>query len=158
MTMPATPLPLGSDNILILVERPGDEVQRFGDLIAALCRAGRPPFVVVLTDGPALDPAADARTRHTLARLGLDGGRMLMFGIAGEAPRSGPVFQAAVRALCFVTWRHDCNILAAPAGLTFLAQAVADQSGLGLAQAAGSQLHLLRPPSRSAREDPPPIP
>ena len=144
-----------SETTLILAERPGDEVRQYGDLIATLCRAGRPPFVVVLSDGTLSAGLADRRVRAGLEGLGLATGRMLMFGIAGDVPTAGPVFEAAVQAVCFVSWRHDCNVLCVasetPAVHT-LASAAVEASGLGLVTRPGGTYRLVAAPRRSARD------
>ena len=146
---------LAAETLLILAERPGDAAPGCGALIAARCRAGRPPFVVVLTDGPVTDAAADGVVRRELAGLGLDGDRMLMFGLAGALPSAGPVFDAAVRAVCFVMWRRDCNLVLALAGgvAGAVARAVAGESGVGLGEYGGGSVRLLNAPRRSVRED-----
>ena len=141
-----------AERALLLAERPGDETRLFGPLIRALCRAGRPPFVVVLTDGPAPNPAADRQVREALAGLGLEAGRMLRFGIAGAAPEAGPVFEAAVAALGFVSWRHDCNVIAAPPALRGLADAVVGRTGVGQVEAGGGSLRVLQAPRQTARD------
>jgi LmbE family N-acetylglucosaminyl deacetylase len=127
-------------------------VRHCGELIARLCRLGRPPFVVVLTDGNAAGMEADRQARAELARCGLDGGRLLMFGIAGDVPAGGRLFDAAVAALCFVSWRHDCNALCAPDAALPVARAAASASGLGLVQAEQGAYRLLAAPRRSARD------
>jgi LmbE family N-acetylglucosaminyl deacetylase len=142
--------PLLSENVLLLAERPADPARDAAAPIAALCQAGRPPFVVVLSDGD--DPDPDARARQALRGLGLGEGRMLMFGIQGAVPSAGPVYDATVRALCFVAWRHDCNLLVAPEALTTLAWDVVRASGVGLACYAAGSVDLLAPPRPSARE------
>jgi hypothetical protein len=141
-----------AENALILAARPGDAVRDFGALIARLCRHGRPPFVVVLTDGNATGADADRQARAELAECGLDGGRLLMFGIAGDLPDSGKVFDAAVAAVCFVSWRHDCNVLAGPAAVLPLARAAAAASGLGLVAQDGGLYQIVEAPRRSARD------
>jgi LmbE family N-acetylglucosaminyl deacetylase len=141
-----------TENFLVLAARPGEAVRHCGALIARLCRQGRPPFVVVLTDGNAPAAAADRQARAELAACGLAGGRLLMFGIAGEPPAAGPVFAAAVAALGFVTWRHDCNALCAPDAALPVARAAAAASGLGLVHADAGAYRLLATPRRSARD------
>jgi LmbE family N-acetylglucosaminyl deacetylase len=141
-----------AENALILAARPGDAVRDFGGLISRLCRQGRPPFVVVLTDGNTAGADADRQARAELAACGLDGGRLLMFGIAGDLPDSGKVFEAAAAALCFVSWRHDCNVLAAPARVLPLARAATAMSGLGLVAKDGGLYHVVEAPRRSARD------
>jgi hypothetical protein len=143
---------LESETVLLLAERPAEAVGARAGLVAALCRWGRPPFVVVLTDGGAGGAAADRAARGGLTALGLDSGRLLMFGIADRVPHGGPVFDAAVAALCFVTWRHDCNVVCASAATLGVARAAAMASGLGLVGADDRQYHLLQAPRPSARE------
>ncbi len=141
-----------TETALIVAARPGEAVRHVGTLIARLCRRGRPPFVVVLTDGNRDGAEADRQARAELAGCGLDGGRLLMFGVAGEPPTGGRVFDAAVAALCFVSWRYDCNVLCAHAPALPVAQAAAATSGLGLVRAHEAVYHLLQAPRRSARE------
>jgi hypothetical protein len=141
-----------AETTLVLAVRPGDAVRDNAALIARLCRQGRPPFVVVLTDGNEAGAEADRQARAGLAECGLDGGRLLMFGIAGELPAGGPVFQAAVAALCFVAWRHDCNVLCAPEPAMVLARAAAGTSGVGLVGVADGLYHVAAAPRRSARD------
>jgi LmbE family N-acetylglucosaminyl deacetylase len=143
---------LQADNVLVLVARPDDAVRHCGALIAGLCRAGRPPFVVVLTDGNAAGADADREARTTLAGCGLDRGRLLMFGIAGAMPAGGDVFDAAVAALCFVAWRHDCNVLCAPQAALPVARAASAASGVAVVGADAGQFDLIAPPRRSARD------
>jgi hypothetical protein len=143
---------LDTETVLVLAERPGDAVRHCADLIARLCRQGRPPFVVVLTDGDASGKAADRQARAGLAACGLDGGRLLMFGIAGDLPDAGPVFDAAVAALCFVSWRHDCNVLCAPATTLPIALAVVAASGVGLVGIVNGRYQSIAAPRRSARD------
>jgi hypothetical protein len=141
-----------TENLLLLAARQGDAVRDNAGLIARLCRQGRPPFVVVLTDGNQDGARADQQARSELAECGLDGGRLLMFGIAGEIPEAGPVFDAAVAALNFVSWRHDCNVLCASGAALPVAKAAAMASGLGLVRAGVGGYHLLAAPRRSARD------
>jgi hypothetical protein len=143
---------LDTENVLILAERPGDAVRQCGPLIARLCGRGRPPFVVVLTDGNADGADADRQARTELAICGLDGGRLLMFGIAGDLPGGGKVFEAAAAALCFVGGRHDCNVLCAAGAALPVARAASAASGLGLVASVGGLYHLLEAPRRSARD------
>ena len=150
----------GNENLLILVPSPGDESLACGGLIAAACRRGRPPFVMVLGDGTAglagtqahtADDVARMRERQTRAAvhcLGLDGDRLLMAGLHdGAIPGEGPVFATVVRAVTLVMWRQDCNVICAPwpapgssadERASFqIAHAVAAASGVGLLAYAG---------------------
>jgi len=138
--------------VLILAPHADDESLGCGGLIAALCRAGNPPAVLVLTDGTgshpgsqAYPPARLARVRQEEAReavrlLGVPGNRIHFAGQRDTAaPVNGPAFDAAVEAvstLCRVgvvgtvlaPWRHDphCDHEAAD----LLARAVADRLNL----------------------------
>ncbi len=158
----------GGENLLILVAAPGDETLACGGLIAALCRRGRAPFVMVLGDGTeaqAADPASDEtarrldrETREAVRALGLPPERLLLAGVYGGAiPDAGPLFEAVVRAVTLVMWARDCNVICAPwpgsgpAGqsATFtVAAAVAQTSGVGLLAVAPSDE---APLPRSAR-------
>lgn len=153
---PADPWPavIGGENLLILALRPGDESMVCGGLIARCCRRGRPPFVVVLTDGSTLSTSPGHQVPDTLARLheretraavqclGLPAQRLLMAGLFdGTVPVDGPAFEAVVRGIALVMWARDCNIICAAAAQDALADqiaasriaaAVARQSGVGL--------------------------
>ena len=145
----------GDENLLILAPNPADECLDCGGLIAAGCRRGRPPFIMVLGDGTGSHPHSreyppdrlanlhDHETRAAVACLGLPAARLLMAGLYdGAIPESGPVFDAVVRAVTLVMWARDCNVVCAPwpndecpAGYraTYrIAQAVAAGSGVGL--------------------------
>lgn len=125
----------GSGRILVLAPHADDESLGCGGLIAASCRCGRPPLVVVLTDGTGSHPAIPAaelqRTREAeaaaaLHELGLDSPGSLVFLRLPDsrAPHAGPQFEAAAaeiaalaaqcEAIC-APWRHDphCDHLAA---------------------------------------------
>ena len=138
--------------VLVLAPHADDESLGCGGLIAALCRAGNPPGVVVLTDGTGshpnsreYPPARLAQVRQAEARdavrlLGLPPDRIRFAGQRDTAaPAAGPEFDAGVRlvsALCsewdaatlVAPWRHDphCDHEAAD----LLARAVAARAGL----------------------------
>ncbi|WP_428486794.1 PIG-L deacetylase family protein [Rhodopila sp.] len=144
----------GSENLLILAPGPGDESLIFGGLIARSCRRGRPPFVVVLTDGSATNPGSNAlnpdqlanlherETRAAARHLGLPVNRLLMAGLLdGTLPAEGPPFDAVVRGLTLIMWARDCNVICAPGpdsapaeaiAAHRIAAAVAVRSGVGL--------------------------
>jgi LmbE family N-acetylglucosaminyl deacetylase len=109
-------------------------------LIAACCQAGRPPVVVVLTDGAGSHPGSRAwpperlrrqraeEVRAATAWLGLPADRLVLLGLPdGRAPHPGDSgFAAAVERVCSIardfgcdriltTWEHDphCDHLAA---------------------------------------------
>ena len=138
--------------VLVMAPHADDESLGCGGLIAASCRAGTPPVVLVLTDGTgshpgstAFPPARLAQVRQEEAReavrlLGLPGDRIHFAGQRDTAaPTSGPAFDAAVEdvaALCkasgigtlLAPWRHDphCDHEAAD----LLARAVARKLAL----------------------------
>lgn len=141
----------GEENLLVLAERPGDESLFCGGLIARCCRRGRPPFVVVLTDGSASPPPSNAMTADQLAnlhdretraavrQLGLPAERLLMAGLLdGTLPAEGPAFNAIVHGLVTIMWARDCNVICAPVpgrlnrAAARFARAVAERSGVGL--------------------------
>lgn len=114
-----------TENLLVLVTRPGEETALCGALIAEACARGRPPLVAVLTDGSggAADGAARAQAwEHALGRaterLGLPRSRLFLFGLHdGTAPEAGtPVFEALIRAVHFLMWSRDCGVVVAPEG------------------------------------------
>ena len=143
---------VGDRPVLVMAPHADDESLGCGGLIAALCRAGIPPVVLVLTDGAgshpgsaAYPPARLAQTRQDEAReavrlLGLPPDRIHFAGHRDTAaPTSGPAFDAAldqVSALCSASgigtllapWRHDphCDHEAAD----LLARAVAGRLAL----------------------------
>jgi len=149
----------GNENLLVLAPVPSDESLGCGGLIAACCRRGRPPFVMVLGDGTGTDPAAsgdtgglanllERRTRAAVVRLGLPRERLLMAGLYGDdLPNAGPAFEAVVRGVTLVMWARDCNIICAPwpgpdspdrvRAAYAIAVAVAARSGVGLLAAVG---------------------
>ena len=138
----------GLENLLILATDPGDDCLGCGGLIAQSCRRGRPPFVLVLTDGCASDaPEAvtmqiEKRTRKAANHLGLPSGRLLMAGLSkGQVPTAGRDFEAVARGLTMIMWARDCNVICAPSlgkvspdrqAASRIAAAVAGNSGVGL--------------------------
>jgi LmbE family N-acetylglucosaminyl deacetylase len=166
ITAPGAPASLeaitGNENVLVLVPGPAAESLGCGGLIAQCCRRGRPPFVMVLTDGSAttqgiapdrLSALHEVETRAAVACLGLPSQRLLMAGLFdGTIPDEGPVFEAVARAVTLVMWARDCNVVCAPwpaAGeperATYrIAQEVAVRSGVGLLAYACSHAAALR--------------
>ncbi len=144
----------GEENLLILATHPGDETQGCGGLIAQCCRRGRPPFVLVLTDGciaqddmassgpqDALAALLERRTRAAARALRLPAGRLLMAGLYhGRVPTGEGDAQAIVHGITMIMWARDCNVICAPAptGTSVqhlathrIAAAVAAASGVG---------------------------
>ncbi len=121
----------GDRPVLVMAPHADDESLGCGGLIAALCRAGAPPVVLVLTDGAGSHPGSAAFPPARLAQLRQDEAReaVRLLGLpqdrihfAGQrdtaAPTGGPAFDAAVNevsALCrasgigtlLAPWRHD---------------------------------------------------
>jgi len=111
----------GTENTLILLAAPGDEVTACGGFIAEACARGRPPFVVILGDGAPDGCAQLARERERKSRtacqiLRLPGDRLLFVGLRqGRFPAVGtPLFHALRVAMAQVSWRRDCNVILAP--------------------------------------------
>lgn len=134
LTAPLHELPYGDlrtitddENLLILAPSPADESLSCGGLIARSCSQGRPPFVMVLSDGSTSHPNSSAylpdrvaalreqETRSAAKHLGLPAERLLMVGLLdGSIPEDGPLFEAVVRAITLVMWARDCNVICAP--------------------------------------------
>jgi LmbE family N-acetylglucosaminyl deacetylase len=117
--------------VLVVAPHPDDETLGCGGMIAAACDAGRPVFVLVLTDGSASHPKSKAypaprlrRLRETESReaarqLGLPAANISFLGLKdAHAPHSGDAADQAARAIAdhakacgartiFTTWRHD---------------------------------------------------
>ena len=144
----------GNENVLVLAPGPIEESLACGGLVAASCKRGRPPFVMVLGDGTSSHPGSrdyppdrlarlhDRETREAVRRLGLPSGRLLMAGLYDALiPEAGPAFDAVVRGVTLVMWARDCNVICAP-GLQAaspgarathrIAAAVSASSGVGL--------------------------
>ncbi len=120
----------GLGRTLILAPHPDDESLGCGGLIAASCRLGRAPLVVILTDGTGSHPASrkfpqatlrrlrEREAAEALHRLGLDDPDALVFlGLRDTAaPHRGAEFVAVVDRLAQLAegcgticapWRHD---------------------------------------------------
>jgi LmbE family N-acetylglucosaminyl deacetylase len=113
------------ETVLMLIAQPGEEASACGGLIRECCERGRPPFVVIVTDGTSTTNEAEAvpqqaqrrerETRRALGLLGVPRDRMLMVGIfSGTVPQAGALFGAMMDAVVFLTWRYDCNAICAP--------------------------------------------
>jgi LmbE family N-acetylglucosaminyl deacetylase len=123
---------IGSGTCLILAPHPDDESLGCGGLIATCVAAGRPPLVVVLTDGAGSHPKSSAfpperlravrarEVRDAVACLGLSPDRVVFLGEPDTAaPHGGPDFDAVVgrltvlvslegsRTAILAPWRHD---------------------------------------------------
>ncbi|MCQ8278282.1 PIG-L family deacetylase [Acetobacteraceae bacterium KSS8] len=108
--------------VLILAPHPDDESLGCGGIIAALCAAGRPPVVVVLTDGAGSHPSSPSwppeRLRAVRAQevaqavslLGLPQDHLVLMNLADtRAPREGPAFERAVADLAAIAVARGCD-------------------------------------------------
>src|ERR1700677_4731820 len=97
---------LGGERPLILAPHADDESLGCGGLIAACCQRGRPPFVVILTDGAASHPGSREyppdrlralraqEARRAVATLGLTPDNLAFFSYPDAALPSGPEVSA----------------------------------------------------------------
>ena len=117
----------GGRTALVLAPHPDDESLGCGGQIAEACARGRPPLVLVLTDGAGSHPRSrtypparlaavrEAEARAAVAALGLPPGRIDFLRLPDTAaPTSGPGFDAAVRAILGRAARAGCGVLLAP--------------------------------------------
>ena len=112
---------------MILAPHADDESLGCGGLIAASCAAGRPPLVVIVTDGAGSHPAshtwpadrlraqreaeAAAATRH----LGLPADRLAFLRLPDtRSPHEGAGFEVAVETLRCLGAEHRCDTILAP--------------------------------------------
>lgn len=112
---------------MILAPHADDESLGCGGFIAASCRAGRPPLVVVLTDGVGSHPASptwppdrlrarrELETRNATALLGLPAERLAFLRLPDtRCPNDGPDFAVAVETLSSLAAEYGCDTLLAP--------------------------------------------
>jgi LmbE family N-acetylglucosaminyl deacetylase len=143
---------VGIGTVLILAPHADDESLGCGGLIAECCARGRPPMVLILTDGVGSHPNSrayppdrlratrEAEARRAVASLGLAADRIGFLALPDTAaPQDGPPFERAVATVMAharaagctaiaASWRHDphCDHLAAHC----IAAAVAQAMGL----------------------------
>jgi LmbE family N-acetylglucosaminyl deacetylase len=122
---------IGGGTALVLAPHADDESLGCGGLIAEACASGRPPLVVVLTDGALSHPDSRshppsrlravrrAEVQTAVAILGLGSERLHFLEIPdGRAPHAGPGMEAAAASVAdlarahkagtiFATWEHD---------------------------------------------------
>lgn len=118
---------LTSGRALILAPHADDETLGCGGLIAELCERGRPPVVLVVTDGTGSHPGSrlwpaerlrtlrESEALQAVAALGMqawDIGFMRLRDAA--APQEGPAFEAACAVIAARVRRHGCDTLLAP--------------------------------------------
>ena len=139
---------------MILAPHADDESLGCGGLIATACAAGRPPLVVIVTDGAGSHPGSpswpaerlrakrEAEAEAALALLGLPPGRVSFLRLPDRhSPHEGPEFELAVETLSdlaaafgcatvLATWRHDphCD----HASVWKMGEALARRDRLGL--------------------------
>jgi LmbE family N-acetylglucosaminyl deacetylase len=111
---------------LILAPHPDDESLGCGGLIAACCRAGRPPIVAILTDGGMSHPVSKTFPRSRLVQLreAEASGAALVLGLPrdrliflrepdADAPREGEQFHRVVDRLGRLVDRDGCSSILA---------------------------------------------
>lgn len=112
---------------LVIAPHPDDESLGCGGFIAEAVRQGRPPVVVIVTDGAGSHPASKAwprerlvarrqqEAREAVAELGLAQDRIVFLGLPDTAaPTEGVDFEKAVDALKTLAERFDCDTVLAP--------------------------------------------
>lgn len=116
----------GTGTTLVLAPHPDDESLGCGGMIAELCRRGRPPRVVVLTDGTGSHAGSAGTPARALRRIreqeAVEALRQLGFARPNApvfmrlqdtaAPHRGSMFEVAVARLCALA--HDCDTICAP--------------------------------------------
>jgi LmbE family N-acetylglucosaminyl deacetylase len=122
---------LGSGGLVVVAPHPDDESLACGGLIAEACAAGRPTYVIVVSDGAGSHPASSAyppnrlrglrerEARCAVGELGLDPGHIVFLGLPDrQVPSDGLAADKAIAAISecatqvaaramFVSWRHD---------------------------------------------------
>ncbi len=122
---PCDPL-LTSGRALILAPHADDESLGCGGLIAELCERGRPPVVLIATDGAGSHPASrdwpparlralrEAETLAATARLGLPLGNLGFLRLPDTAaPRAGVAFENACTTIATEAIERGCDTLLA---------------------------------------------
>jgi len=118
---------LAGQRALILAPHADDESLGCGGLIAAATAAGRPPVVVVMTDGAASHPGSaafpparlreirEAEASCAVSLLGLPRENLLFLGYKDSfLPSRGADFDLAVTHVKLIAAENDCAILIAP--------------------------------------------
>lgn len=112
---------------LIVAPHPDDESLGCGGFIAEATRRGRPPVVVIVSDGTGSHPHSrgwpsgrlmalrEEEARDAVSVLGLPVERLHFLRLRDTAvPTAGPAFEAAVRALDTLARDHDCTNVLVP--------------------------------------------
>lgn len=116
----------GGGTALVVAPHPDDESLGCGGLIAEACARGRPPVLVVLTDGSGSHPRSpshppgrlrarrEAETRDAAAALGLPADRIHFMHLPdGAAPSEGAALEAAATRLAEIARRYDAGCVLA---------------------------------------------
>jgi LmbE family N-acetylglucosaminyl deacetylase len=114
-------------NVMILAPHADDESLGCGGLIAELVRRGRPPTIVIVTDGTGSHPLSRTfpaarlcalREREALKAvtiLGVPASHLTFLRLRDTAtPRSGPEFTSTVSILESLAGKYGCDVLCAP--------------------------------------------
>ncbi|MFT8809258.1 PIG-L deacetylase family protein [Gluconobacter sp.] len=127
-SFPVAPLEtIAPGTTLVLSPHPDDESLGCGGFIATAARDGRPPVVVIVSDGsashrgsavwppPRLARLRQAESRDAAAMLGLPSDRLFFLGLRDAAvPTEGEEFDAALCHLLEIVRRHDCRTVLVP--------------------------------------------
>jgi LmbE family N-acetylglucosaminyl deacetylase len=119
---------IGGGTCLILAPHPDDESLGCGGLIAASVAAGRPPLVVILTDGAGSHPNSKSfpparlracraqEVRDAVGILGLGEDRLVFLNQPdAAAPIDGPGFEAVMATLLALIGKEPrCSAIVAP--------------------------------------------
>jgi LmbE family N-acetylglucosaminyl deacetylase len=120
----------GQTTTLVLAPHPDDESLGCGGLIAQACANGRPPLVVILTDGAQSHPNSnqfprdrlrglrEQEARDATAALGLPAERLVFLRYPDSAaPTAGPELQRAAAEVTELVHSADCHNIAVSWGL-----------------------------------------
>lgn len=112
---------------LILAPHPDDESLGCGGFIAEAVAQGRPPVVVIVSDGAGSHPASqewpaarlveqrEKEARDAVKILGLPSDRLHFLGLRDTAvPTEGEAFSAAVERVADLVLDYDCTTLVVP--------------------------------------------
>ena len=127
-TFPVTSLDrMAPGTTLVLSPHPDDESLGCGGFIATAIKEGRPPVVVIVSDGSASHPGSvtwpplrlaslrQEESRQALKALGLAPDRLMFLGLADTAvPMDGQDFDAAIHHLLEIVGRHNCQTVLVP--------------------------------------------
>ena len=112
---------------LVLAPHPDDESLGCGGFIASAIKQGRPPVVVIVTDGSASHPGSrtwspdrlalqrQKESIHAASILGLTSDRLIFMGLEDtKVPKEGTRFNDTVHDLLGLLSRYDCETLLIP--------------------------------------------